>query len=91
MVLAQLPGLVKPGGQLIIASPYTWMAEYTPREKWLGGFIQDGRAVWSFDALKTILSPEFELSRCRDLPFVIREHGRKFQLGFAEASCWLRR
>jgi hypothetical protein len=25
------------------------------------------------------------------LPFLIREHDRKFQLGVAEASVWLRR
>ena len=29
--LDQLPGLVKPGGQLIITSPYTWLEDFTPR------------------------------------------------------------
>ena len=29
--LARLPGLVTPGGWLIITSPYTWLEEYTPR------------------------------------------------------------
>ena len=29
--LERVPSLVRPGGQLIITSPYTWMEEYTPR------------------------------------------------------------
>jgi len=89
--LAQLPGLLKPGGQLVITSPYTWLAEYTPRENWLGGFMRDGQPVKTFDALKTILAPDFELLRKQDLAFVIREHARKFQLGFAQATIWIRK
>jgi putative 4-mercaptohistidine N1-methyltranferase len=89
--LAQLPGLLKSGGQLVITSPYTWLLEYTPRENWLGGFVRDGQSVETFDTLKTILAPHFELSRRQDLPFVIREHARKFQFGVAEASLWIRR
>jgi putative 4-mercaptohistidine N1-methyltranferase len=89
--LAQLPGLLKPGGQLIMTSPYTWLPEYTPRENWLGGFLRDGQPVKTLDTLKTILTPHFEFSRQQDLPFVIREHTRKFQLGFAQATIWMRR
>jgi SAM-dependent methyltransferase len=89
--LAQLPGLLNPGGQLIITSPYTWLAEYTPRENWLGGFLRGGQPVQTFDTLEKILAPRFELGRRQDLAFVIREHARKFQLGFAEASLWLRK
>jgi putative 4-mercaptohistidine N1-methyltranferase len=89
--LEQLPGLLKPGGQLVITSPCTWLAEYTPRENWLGGFMRDNQAVQTIDTLKRILAPHFELSRRRDLSFVIREHVRKFQLGFAEATVWARR
>jgi putative 4-mercaptohistidine N1-methyltranferase len=89
--LAQLPGLLKPGGQLIITSPYTWLPEYTPRENWLGGFIYDDEPVDTFAALERILSPNFELKHRKDLPFIIREHTRKFQMGFAEASAWVRK
>ena len=35
--LEQLPGLVAAGGQLIIATPCTWLEEYTPKAEWLGG------------------------------------------------------
>ena len=33
--LKRLPGLLNPGGQLIITSPYTWLEDYTPRKNWL--------------------------------------------------------
>jgi putative 4-mercaptohistidine N1-methyltranferase len=89
--LAQLPRLVKSGGQLIITSPYTWLVEYTPRKNWLGGFLRGTVRIKTFDALKKILSPHFQLSRRRDLPFLIREHARKFQLSIAEATVWLRK
>ena len=89
-LLAQLPGLLAPRGQLILTSPYTWLEEYTPRANWLGGFRQRGRNIETFSALKKILSPDFTFSRRRDIPFLIREHARKFQLCIAEATVWNR-
>jgi putative 4-mercaptohistidine N1-methyltranferase len=89
--LAQLPGLIKSGGQLVITSPYTWLAEYTPRKNWLGGFNRGGRTVHTLATLKEILSPDFRLVARRDLPFLIREHARKFQFSAAEATTWIRR
>lgn len=32
-----------PGGLLILTSPYSWLAEYTPADKWLGGIIEKGQ------------------------------------------------
>jgi putative 4-mercaptohistidine N1-methyltranferase len=90
-LLGQLPALLNRGGQLIITSPYTWLPDYTPRARWLGGFERAGRPVRTFDSLKKILSLSFKLSRRREIPFLIREHARKYQLGIAEASVWLRR
>jgi putative 4-mercaptohistidine N1-methyltranferase len=90
-LLGQLPALLNRGGQLIITSPYTWLAEYTPRAQWLGGFERNRRSVTTFDTLRKILSPSFKLSHRRDIPCLIREHARKFQLGIADASVWLRR
>lgn len=83
---AQLPTLVKPGGQLLLTTPFTWLAEYTPPENWLGG---PGRR--SFDVLKDILTPHFELQVTKDMPFLIREHDRKFQYGVALGTRWIRR
>jgi putative 4-mercaptohistidine N1-methyltranferase len=89
--LDRLPGLLNPGGQLIITSPYTWLEDYTPRKNWLGGFEHSGKPVRTLDTLKEILSPDFQFAFCQDMPFVIREHARKFQLCVAEASVWFRK
>ena len=89
--LARLPSLVKPGGQLVITSPYTWLEEFTPRENWLGGFLRDGMRVATLDGLQAALANDFELTGTKDLPFLIREHARKFQLSIAQASLWRRR
>jgi len=89
--LERLPELLHSGGQLIIVSPYTWLASYTPRKNWLGGFVRGGRSVRTYDALRRILLPDFKFVRRLDLPFLLREHARKYQLGIAEASVWVRR
>jgi putative 4-mercaptohistidine N1-methyltranferase len=88
--LERLPGLVKTGGRLVITSPYTWLREYTPRENWLGGFEHEGRPVRALQALHQLLTPEFRFIGSKDMPFLIREHARKFQWSVAEASLWLR-
>ncbi|MFO1436365.1 MAG: 5-histidylcysteine sulfoxide synthase [Gammaproteobacteria bacterium] len=80
------------GGVLLIASPYTWMEEHTPRADWLGGFKRDGESFFTLDALKEILGEHFSLMRPPvDVPFVIRETRRKFQHSFAEVTIWERR
>lgn len=35
--------LVKPGGVLVLVSPYSWLPGWTPKEKWLGGFYDTVR------------------------------------------------
>jgi putative 4-mercaptohistidine N1-methyltranferase len=89
--LERLPGLLRPGGQLIVASPYTWLASYTPRKNWLGGYARGGRPVRTFDGLRRILAPHFKLVRRLETPFLLREHARKYQLGISETSLWVRR
>lgn len=89
--LHQLPDLVKPGGQLILTSPYTWLEEYTPRENWLGGHTRNGDPCGTLDGLKENLVQNFALTRTLDLPFLIREHARKFQWSVAQASVWCRK
>lgn len=89
--LSRLPGLLKPGGQLVIASPFTWLEEYTPKDQWLGGFEQDGGRVGTFDTLVELLAGDFVLERSLDLPFLIREHARKFQWSVSLVGVWRRR
>lgn len=78
--LGHLHRLVLPGGQLLLASPFTWMEQYSPRGKWL-----------SPTEVLEILERHFHLVRHKSLPFVIREHRRKYQLIVSEAMLFLRK
>lgn len=89
--LDRLPNLVRPGGQLILSSPYTWLEDFTPRDRWLGGFRGPSGPVRTLDTLQRILAPAFEFNGPRELPFLIREHARKFQWSVAQASLWRRK
>ena len=81
---------MRPGGLLILASPYTWLEEFTGKEEWLGGFKdQVGENYTSLDGLKEVLGSHFELvGEPTDLPFVIRETRRKFQHTLSELTVW---
>ncbi len=81
--LARLPSLVAPGGRLLLATPCTWLPEYTPRENWPPGT--------TLDYLHEHLDPAFALESVDELPFLIREHSRKFQLSTSQVSIWKRR
>ena len=83
--LARLPALVRPGGRLIITSPYTWLEDFTPRANWLGGADRP-----TLEGLRAALEADFTLTGTQDLPFLIREHARKFQWSVAQASLWIR-
>ncbi|CAI8339825.1 MAG: Ubiquinone biosynthesis O-methyltransferase [Opitutia bacterium UBA7350] len=85
LLLNRLPQLVRPGGQLFITTPFTWLEEYTPRDYWLGEGAKD-----SFTGLQAALEPAFSLECVWDMPFLIREHPRKYQYSIAQASRWRR-
>ena len=89
--LESLPELMNPGGQLVITSPYTWLEEYTPKENWLGGYDHDNGSVRTVDGLVESLSNHFVKVREMDLPFLIREHARKFQWSVAQGTIWIRK
>lgn len=89
--LDSLPALVRSGGQLILTTPCTWLEDYTARPQWLGGFEENGRPVRTLETLQAVLEPHFTLDRALDLPFLIREHARKFQWSVALATTWVRR
>ncbi len=87
--LRRLPGLIRPGGQLILTSPYTWLEDFTPQENWLGGFIKNGECFTTLQRLEKELT-DFQLIQTVDVPFLIREHARKYQWSIAQASIWIR-
>ena len=81
-LLARLPDLVKPGAELVLATPCTWLAEFTPPENW--------PPARTFDWLQSKLTPAFSLELLTDEPFLIRETARKFQWTTSQVTVWRR-
>ena len=80
------------GGLLVLASPYTWLEEYTKRSEWIGGFKRDGESHTTLDGLKEILGRNFVLVEAPlSVPFVIRETRRKHQHTLSEVTVWKRK
>ena len=85
--LKSVPNFLKPNGVLVLVSPYSWLEEYTPLGEWIGA---DGSSSNSFDILKSIMENEchMKLVHQENVPFLIREHERKFQYGVSDATIW---
>ena len=81
-LLDRLPALVEPGGQLVMATPCTWLEEFTPPANW--------PPAATFDWLKASLAADFLLERRAEEPFLIRETARKFQWTSSLVTVWLR-
>lgn len=81
--LDRLPDLVKPGGKLVMATPATWLEEYTPKENQPEGL--------TLDFLKHHLGDNFDFVEANELPFLIREQKRKLQLSTSQTSLWVRK
>jgi len=85
---------LRPGGLLVISSPYTWLEAFTPKDKWLGGFkYGDNDAPRTIEALREYLvtgdSAQFEEALPpEDLLFVLQETPRLRQETKAEMSFW---
>lgn len=86
-LLDRLSSLVRPNGQLFMTTPFTWLESFTPKDRWLGANAED-----SFSGLREALEGQggFKLLKSWDMPFLIREHSRKFQFSIAQASRWVR-
>jgi putative 4-mercaptohistidine N1-methyltranferase len=82
-LIERLPSLVRTGGQLLLTTPCTWLEDFTPRGNWPRGSTRD----W----LTQLLEPHFELAKVCDMPFLIREHARKFQWSMALGMRWMRK
>lgn len=82
-LLQRLPQLVVPGGELVLATPATWLAEFTPPENWPKGRTRD----WLVEQL----GEAFELIHEQEEPFLIRETARKFQWSRSLVTVWKHR
>lgn len=81
-LLERLPDLVVPGGEMVLATPATWLEEFTPRDQWPAGRTRD----WLVEQL----SAGFELVKELEEPFLIRETARKFQWSRSLVTVWRR-
>ena len=82
LLLSRLPELVRPGGELILTTPCTWLEEFTPEACWPTGS--------TFEWLRSELEASFDLLGQHDEPFLIRETARKFQWTVALLTRWRR-
>lgn len=78
--LQRLPSLVNQGGVLVMTTPLSWLEEYTPPALWMRGLADVAKAL-----------PDFELLHSQELPFMIREHRRKYEYIVTQASVWRRK
>jgi putative 4-mercaptohistidine N1-methyltranferase len=82
-LLDRFPDLVNPGGELVLATPCTWLEGFTAPENWPPGDTLE----W----LQGHLGGAFDLVKCTDEPFLIRETARKFQWTRSMLTVWRRR
>lgn len=75
--LTSVPDLISPNGIFILATPYSWLEEFTPKFQWL-----------KKDRIFQILNTQFKLIKNFNLTFLIREHYRKYQWGVTELTVW---
>lgn len=89
--LRSMASRIRSKGHLILTSPYTWLEEFTPQSEWIGGKRMGEKSLSTLDALKDLMGDAFDLICKIDLPFVLREHSRKFQWSIAEGTLWRKR
>jgi 5-histidylcysteine sulfoxide synthase/putative 4-mercaptohistidine N1-methyltranferase len=86
-----LPKIINKGGVIVMVTPFSWLLEFTPRSKWLGGFNDpvSKEPIHSKDVLQDAMEARgFEKIHEEEMPLVIREHQRKYQYIVSEATGW---
>jgi putative 4-mercaptohistidine N1-methyltranferase len=90
--LTTIHNRIKPKGVLVIASPYTWLEDFTNKENWVGGIRRAGEPFTTLAGLEEQLGPHFQrLGEPRDVEFVIRETARKYQHTISQVTIWERK
>lgn len=86
-----MPSVVNKGGVVVMVTPFSWLEEFTPRSKWLGGYPDpvSCEPIYSKDILRGVMeSRGFEQIHEEEMPLLIREHQRKYQYIISEATGW---
>ena len=92
LFLSQIHNRMNHFGYLIIASDYEWDLNKTPRDKWLGGFKKDGEPVTSFDSIKKVLEPEFDMIvEPRDILRKVKKSSRVIDNRRLQLTVWMKK
>jgi putative 4-mercaptohistidine N1-methyltranferase len=88
-LLQSFAKVINPGGVLVLVSPYSWWDGATSPDKWIGG--KPGLERSEVLVKRILEAAGFEqLDECNE-PFLIRDHHRRFQLGFSSCTVWRRK
>lgn len=88
--LAQLTNstdVLRPGGLLMVACPWSWYTEFSKPGRWLGS--PDGDTT-SERALKRLLESNFDLVLERDEPAALRQNPREYDYFESQVTIWKR-
>ncbi|MDD2384720.1 MAG: 5-histidylcysteine sulfoxide synthase [Sulfurospirillaceae bacterium] len=89
LFLQTIPERIVTGGYLVVASSYDWNESKTPRVKWLGGFKKNGEKYSTFEALREILSKDFEsIGVPCEVQSIWHENKRKTITKALQVSVW---
>ena len=90
--LSHIHERMKPNGLLVIASPYTWLEEFTKKENWVGGVRRAGEPFTTLEGIEEQLGRHFvRMGEPRDVEFVLRETARKYQHTVSQLTVWERK
>jgi SAM-dependent methyltransferase len=90
--LNSIGDFIEAKGMLVLTSPYSWLEVYTPQEKWVGGYLEDGKPVTTSEGLARILVKKGfeELCAKEDIRFSIKDNDWVYQYTLAEATFWVK-
>ncbi|MDP9870290.1 MULTISPECIES: 5-histidylcysteine sulfoxide synthase [Streptosporangium] len=80
--------VLRSGGLLLVASPWSWQPAYTAPDKWLGARSQSPTSEYE---IRRILDEAFDLVAESDEPGMLRDHRRHYEYLSADVSLWRKR
>ncbi|CAD7695054.1 unnamed protein product [Ostreobium quekettii] len=81
--------IVKRGGVVVVASTCDWKERVSSSQLWLSGTEdQNGEKKQLSSSLQAALGDEFKLMKETDIPLLVPEQGRKYQLYMSNVTIW---
>jgi len=88
-LLDALPHIVQTHGIVLIVTSYSWLHDFTPRNKWMGGFYDPltKNPIFTRGMLQIYMEARgFEFIYEEQVPFVLRENQRTYHYIISEAT-----